>query len=302
MGAGEWAILVALSLIWGASFFFYRVMVQELGPPTIVFGRLAIAALTLHLFLLFQGERMNFPLRVWGRFALLSTLNNAAPFTLIAYSEMRITGGMAALLHASVPMMTTLTAHLFTHDEKFRWSRGAGVTLGALGVAVLIGGDAVKGLGNGDFVGELICLAAAVCYAFSGVYARTFTGLPPLKVATGQVTMGALVILPVMLLVDKPWTLTSPSPTVWGSLLAIALIGTALAYILFFRVIGRAGAVNMSLVALLQPVSALLLGWAFLAEPITLKAVAGMAIIGLGLVCIDGRLFALLRSGRAAPV
>lgn len=296
MGPREWAGLVILSVIWGASFFFYRVMVTELPPLTIVFGRLLLGAAALHLFLLATGERMDFPLRTWGRFAALSTLNNVIPFTLIAASETRISAGTASLLHGSVPMLTAVAAHFLTRDEKLTWNRSVGVLLGIAGVAMLIGQDALQGLASEDFVGELICLAAAVVYALAGVYSKTFTGLPPLKVATGQVTMGTLVILPFMLVFDRPWTLAMPSAPVWASLGVIALVGTSLAYIMFFRIIGRAGAMNVSLVTLLQPVSAVFLGWLFLNESIGPNAVAGMAVIALGLLFVDGRLF---RSARA---
>src|SRR5437868_14959776 len=156
MGVREWAILMLLSVVWGASFFFYRVMVTELGPPTIVFGRLAIAAIALHLFLAVRGQWVDFPPRVWLRLAGLSLINNAAPFTLIAYSEQRIAGGTAALINAAVPMMTVVTAHFLTHDEKFSANRAAGVVLGALGVGLLIGSDVIQGL-TSDVVGELIC-------------------------------------------------------------------------------------------------------------------------------------------------
>lgn len=302
MGPAEWAALLLLSVIWGASFFFYRVMVVELQPMTIVFGRLGIAAVALHLFLLATGNPMRMPLRAWGRFTALGFVNNVVPFTLIAYSEVRISAGVAALLIGCVPVFSALAAHVFTHDEKLTRNRAAGVVFGLMGVGILIGKDALQGLGNADFVGELICLSAAVVYALAGIYSRTFSGLPPLKVATGQVTMGALAVLPFMLLVDRPWDLPVPSAPVWGSLLAIALAGTAFAYILFFRLIARVGAMNISLVTLIQPVSAAFLGWLFLSEGIGAREFAGMAVIGLGLLFIDGRLLAVFRSGRARPV
>ena len=301
MGPREWAILVLLSLIWGASFFFYRVMVAELPPMTIVFGRLVIGATALHLFLLATGQSMRFPLGMWARFAALGAVNNAIPFTLIAYSEMRISGGVASLLHGTVPMLTAVVAHLLTTDEKLTWNRAVGVLFGLAGVGVLIGKDALQGLANADFVGELVCLSAAVIYAFAGVFARTFKGIAPLKVATGQVTMGTVVILPFMLAVDRPWTLPVPTAPVWVSLLIIALVGTSLAYILFFRLIARAGAMNLSLVTLLQPVSAVFLGWLFLNEGIGPQAVAGMAVIALGLFFVDGQIVRWFRSGTARP-
>ena len=289
MGGREWAWLVLLSVIWGASFFFYRVMVAELPPMTIVFGRLAIAAVALHLFLAVTGNPLRLPLPVWRRFAVLGTVNNVLPFTLIAYSEIRISAGVAALLIGCVPVFSALAAHAFTRDEKMTANRIAGVIFCLAGVGILIGKDALQGLASSDFVGELVCLSAAMIYALAGIYSRTFSHLPPLKVATGQVTMGAAVILPFMLAVDRPWDLPVPSPPVWGSLLAIALMGTAFAYILFFRLIARIGAMNISLVTLLQPVSAAFLGWLFLQEGLGAKDIAGMAVIGLGLLLIDGR-------------
>ncbi len=302
MGPREWAALVLLSVVWGASFIFYRVMVVELQPMTIVFGRLSIAAAALHLFLRATGNAMRMPLPVWGRFVLLGIINNVLPFTLIAYSEVRISAATAALLIACVPLFSAVAAHILTRDEKLTGNRAIGVMLGLIGVAILIGRDALQGLANADFVGELICLSAAVVYAFGGIYSRAFSGLPPLKVVTGQVTMGALVLMPFMLAVDRPWTLPMLSTSAWGSLLAIALAGTAFAYILFFRLIAKVGAMNVSLVTLLQPASAALLGWLFLGESVGPRDFAGMAVIVLGLLFIDGRLLAIFRSGRARPV
>ncbi len=298
MGAPEWSALTLLSVVWGASFFFYRVMVTELPPMTIVFGRLSVAALALWVFQQATGTVPRLTLRMWGRLALLGTINNVLPFTLIAYSEVRISAGLAALLIGSVPVFSALAAHVLTRDEKMTGPRIAGVVLGLLGVGILIGKDALEGLANADFVGELICLSAAVIYALAGIYSRTFSALPPLQTTTGQVTMGAVVILPFMLVVDRPWALAAPSIPVWSSLLAIAVVGTAFAYILFFRLIARVGAMNISLVTLLQPASAALLGWLFLDERLGLRALAGMAVIATGLVCIDGRLWRLLGSRR----
>ena len=302
MGPREWAALVLLSVIWGASFFFYRVMVRELQPFTIVLGRLAIGAIALHVFLLFSGQTMRFGPRTWGRFALLGLINNVIPFALIAASETRIGAGVAALLIGAVPVLTAVFGHFLTHDERLTWNRAVGVLFGIAGVAVLIGKDALQGLANSDFVGELICLSATVIYALGGLYSRRFAGIPPLKVATGQVTMGAVIALPLALVVDHPWTLPMPSPPVWASLVCIAVVGTSLAYILFFRIVAKSGAMNISLVTLLQPVSAGFLGWLFLGETFTANAVAGLGVIGLGLACIDGRLVKLVfRSGTARP-
>lgn len=300
MGPREWALLLFLSVIWGASFFFYRVMVRELPPLTIVLGRLAIGAAALNLFLLFTGQMMRFPARTWARFGLLGLINNVIPFALIAASETRIGAGVAALLIGAVPVLTAVFGHFLTHDEKLTWNRAVGVLFGIGGVAVLIGRDALQGLANSDFVGELVCLSATVIYALGGLYSRRFRDIPPLKVATGQVTMGACIALPLSLTIDHPWALAMPSMLSCASLLCIGVVGTSLAYILFFHIVAKSGAMNISLVTLLQPVSAGFLGWLFLGETFTANAVAGLAIIALGLACIDGRLVKwVFRTGTA---
>ena len=291
MGGIEWLLLLTLSVLWGASFFFIKVMIGELPPFTTVLGRLGIAAVVLHLFLLARGDFVRFSAKTWLMFVILGLLNNVIPFVLITFSELRISSGLAAILTATVPVFTVLVAHVQTSDEKATWNRMAGVAFGFIGVAILIGPDALWGLAHADLTGELTCLLAAVAYAFGGVYSRKFKAIPPLKVAAGQVTAGTIVLIPIVVLVDQPWTLAPPSLPVWAALFGIGLLGTAIAYVLYFRAIATAGATNMSLVTFLQPISALLLGWAALSEAVSTKTFIGMAVIGLGLAAIDGRPF-----------
>jgi drug/metabolite transporter (DMT)-like permease len=191
-------------------------------------------------------------------------------------------------------VFAVLSAHVLAVDERLTWSRGAGVLAGFAGVAILIGPGALAGLADQDLAGELACLAAAFVYALAGLYGRRFKGIPPLKVATGQITASTLVLLPLAGLVDRPWTLAPPSATAWTALVGIALFSTALAYMLYFRILAVAGATNLMLVTFLLPISALLLGHLVLGETIAPSALLGMAVIGLGLACIDGRLVSLV--------
>lgn len=295
MGAPEWIALLALSSLWGGSFFFYKVLVQELPPFTVVLGRVSIAALALHLLLLARRDPLVLTLQQWKSFLVLGLLNNVIPFSLIAFGEIRIASGSAAILNATTPIFTILVAHFFTSDEKVTAAKGVGVLAAFLGVVVLIGPAALSGFGQGDFLGDAACLLAAAVYSLGATYGRRFKGIAPLKIATAQVTAATIILIPLTALVDRPWALPMPSPGAWAALLAIALLSTSLAYLLFFRILAVAGATNLVLVTFLLPGSALILGALFLDETVTLRALMGLALIGLGLAAIDGRPWGMAR-------
>lgn len=288
MNTKSWGLLLLLALLWGSSFFFYKVLVAVLPPVTVVLGRVGIAAIAMNLWLLAQGEVI--PLRhgLWLRFLLLGFLNNVLPFVLIAWGETRITSGMASILNATTPIFMVVVAHWGTHDEKLSAGKAAGIAFGILGVMILVGPDAF----GGDSLawGELAVVAASCTYAFGGVYSRRFKDLPPLVAATGQISGGAVVLVPLSLLLDHPWRLAMPDQSVWAALLAIALVNTALAYVVYYRMLATTGVTYISLVTFLIPPMALLLGVAFLGETITLRALAGMAVIAAGLAATDARL------------
>ena len=219
---------------------------------------------------------------------MLGVLNCVIPFTLFAWGETHITSGMAAMLNATTPLFAVMLAHWLT-AERLTWARGAGVMLGLCGVAVLVGPAALHGA-QANLLGDLACVLAAFSYAVAGQYSRRLRALPALQVATGQLTAGALVLLPVAALVDRFWLLPPPGWTIWGALLGIAVLGTAVAYALFFRLVATAGPTNAMLVTFLLPVSALGLGWVFLGEAVPGRAWGGLVLIGLGLAAIDGRM------------
>jgi drug/metabolite transporter (DMT)-like permease len=295
MGAPEWIALLALSSLWGGSFFFFKVLVAELPPFTVVLGRVGIAALALNLLLAARRDPLRLEPRLWGSFLMLGLLTNVIPFSLIAFGETRIASGSAAILNATTPIFTILAAHLFTADEKLTLPKGAGVLAGFLGAAVLIGPAAFSGLSQGDLLGDGCCLLAALVYGLAAIYGRRFKAIAPLKIATAQVTAATVILLPLASMVDRPWTLPMPSTGAWMALLAIALLCTALAYLLYFRILAVAGATNLVLVTFLLPASALGLGALFLGEQITPQALLGLALIGLGLAAIDGRPWDLVR-------
>jgi drug/metabolite transporter (DMT)-like permease len=289
MNAKNWALLMLLSLLWGSSFFFYKVLVAALPPVTVVLGRVGIAAIAMNLWLLATRQSVPMSHGLWLRFLLLGFLNNVLPFILIAWGETRITSGMASILNATTPIFMVAVAHWGTEDEKLSWSKSAGIVLGIAGVAVLVGPDVFGG--DSSVWGELAVVAASCTYAFGGLYSRRFKDLPPLVAATGQISGGAVILLPLSLLLDHPWRLPMPDMGAWASLLAIALVNTALAYFVYYRMLANAGVTYISLVTFLIPVIALLLGTIFLGESVATQALAGMAVIALGLAAIDGRIF-----------
>ena len=292
MGGREWAMLLALAVLWGGSFFFNGVAVRELPSFTLVWLRVACAAVTLLVVLRLLGHRMPMQGRVWLAFFGMGLLNNVLPFVLIVWGQHRIASGLASILNATTPLFTVLVAHMLTPDEKLTPLKGAGVILGFAGAAVMIGPDALGGLGDG-VLAQFACLAAAVSYAFAGIFGRRFKrmGIAPLATAAGQVSASTVLLLPIMLLVDRPWTLAMPHATTWAAVLGVGLLSTALAYVLYFRILAAAGATNLLLVTFLIPVSAILPGALVLGEVLLPRHFLGMTLIGAGLAAIDGRLF-----------
>ena len=302
MSIHEWSMLLALSLVWGGSFFFNAIAVRELPPFTIVTLRVGIAAIILNIVVRLMGLAAPHDRRVWMAFFGMGLLNGALPFSLIVWAQGHIASGLASILNATTPLFGVIVAHVFTSDEKMAPGQLAGVLIGLVGVAVMIGPGALGGMGT-DTVADLACLAAALIYAFAGVYGRRFKamGVLPLVTATGQVTAATIILLPITLIVERPWTLPMPSPSTWGAVLGIAVLSTAIAYILYFRILAAAGATNLLLVTFLIPVSALLLGTIVLHESLVASQLAGMALIGAGLIAIDGRLARIVGRRFAPP-
>lgn len=279
--AEAWLLILALSLPWGGSFVFFRVLAGELPSLSIVLGRVGFAAIALWLLVRLSGGRLRLP---WGGFAVLGLLNNVVPFTLFAWAETRVPAGTAAILNATTPMATALVLWALA-GERLGRARLAGILLGLAGVAVLVGPGELAG----DVWAELACVAAAFSYGLTAWWSRRLPKVDPLQAAAGQCLCSTAILLPLVAAIDRPWMLPMPGAGVWAALLGIALVSTALAYVIFFRIVALAGPANVMLVTLVVPVSAALLGWVFLGEPVPPRAIGGMALIALGLAAIDGR-------------
>lgn len=288
--ASDWALLGLLSIIWGGSFLFVAVAVKELPPLIIVALRVSLAALALQVVLRVMGLQLPRQRQAWAAFFGMGLLNNVIPFSLIVWGQSHIASGLASILNATTPLFTVIVAHYLTADEKLTGSRLGGVLVGFVGVAVMIGSAVLTSL-NTNVLAQLAVLGGALSYGLSGVFGRRFKtlGIPPLVAAAGQVTASSCILVPVSLLVDRPWTLTMPSTATVLSILALALVSTAFAYLIFFRLLARAGATNVGLVTFLIPVSAILFGVLILGETLEGRHFVGMALIAAGLMLIDGR-------------
>jgi len=293
----EWLLLILLAIIWGGSFFFIKVILTELQPFTIVLGRVSIAAIVLNLMVRLSGYRMPSDLRTWGTFLFMGLLNNLIPFSLITLGQTQISSSLASILNATTPVWTVLLAHFLTVDERLNKNRFGGVLFGLIGVVFMIGWDALGGLGI-NILAQLAVIGAAISYGFAGIYGKRFKNIPPIVTATGQITSTAILAIPITLIVDKPWSYSMPGMNVWGAMLGLALLSTALAYIIYFRLLTTAGATNLLLVTFLVPVSAILLGTIILGEQLFLRHVLGMLMIGLSLAAIDGRVLILFRRNK----
>ncbi len=299
MTAGVWALLILLSVLWGGSFFFVELALVGFGPFTLVTGRVGLGALALLIFVYATGHRMPRSAGLWGAFVVMGALNNLIPFTLIAWGQVYIDSGLAAILNATTPLFTVLLAHVLTSDERLTAGKLLGVVFGLIGVAVLIGPDALNGL-SVQGIGQIAVLIAALSYGFAGIFGRRFKEIPPAVSAAGMLTTSTFMVAPLALLIEHPWTAT-PGVAALLSVLGLAILCTALAYLLYFRILARAGATNLLLVTFLLPVSALILGVAFLGERPEWTAFAGMALIFAGLAAVDGRVAVLFRTAEAGP-
>jgi len=294
MRATDWLLLVFLSVLWGSTYFFIAVALPEVPPVTLALLRVAIAALALVPLALALGYRMPATPGGWWLYVVLAAVNNVIPFTLMIYGQTRIAGSLAAVLNATAPLFTLVMFRLFAGEALTR-AKLAGVTLGIAGVAVLVGPAALTS-NTSSVIGMLCVLGASLSYAVSALWMRRLRNIPPLLSSGAQLTCASVMLLPFAAAVDRFWTLPVPGLPAIAAVLAFALLSTALAYIVFFRVNATAGPGNVMLVTLLIPVTATVLGVLILGETLSANQVAGALVIAAGLVLIDGRL--LVRRAR----
>ncbi len=292
MGMTEWLPLILLSVLWGGSFFFVEIALRELPTLTLVFLRVSLAACALWLVVYLSRRRFPADKNAWIAFFAMGLLNNVIPFSLIVWGQIYIASGLASILNATTPLFTVVIAGLLLTDERITAMKLVGIVFGIAGVTLMVGPSALEGVSS-HVLAQLAVLGAAISYAFAGVYGRRFSsmGVDPVVAAAGQVTASSLLLAPAVWILDDPWQLALPGLGTWLAVIGLSLLSTALAYIIYFRILAASGATNLLLVTFLVPVSAILLGVFILAEVLETTHVLGLILIGFGLATIDGRLW-----------
>ncbi|MBM3344979.1 MAG: DMT family transporter [Betaproteobacteria bacterium] len=289
-------MMVALAVLWGGSYFWSAIALRDMPPFAIVAARLTIGAVLLMAYVRSRGHSMVLPLALWRDLFVLGFLNLFLPFCLVTWGQTQIASGLAAIFNATAPLFAVVVAHFATRDERLTVPKLAGVLLGIAGVAVMVGVDALRGLGL-QVIAQLAVLCGAMSYGLAAVYARRFRNQPSMVVATGQITGAAVMSLPVALFADQPWAQPVPSLLSAFAVVAMGILSTAVSPLLYFAILKSVGATNAIVVTFLAPVSALILGIVILGEAFTAQQAGGIVLIGLGLAVIDGRPF---RRARAA--
>ena len=287
----QWGLLIILSIFWGGSFLFVGIAVEDFQPFTIAFLRVLIASLILWFAIIISSIKIPKTASIWCSFFIMGTINSAIPFSLIAWGQSNIPSGLASILIATTPLITVIGAHFYTTDEKITANRLIGILMGFVGVIVLLGPDLLGQIGR-NFFGQLAIISAAILYALSSIYGRRYSKqkIPPLVIAAGQVTTSAIILFPTVILIDQPWLHSPASNISWAAIISLGVFSTAIAYLIYFRILATAGATNLMLVNFLVPITAIFLGIMVLGESISLQNILGMFFIGIGLTLIEGRL------------
>jgi drug/metabolite transporter (DMT)-like permease len=291
-----WGLIAILSILWGGAFFLIEIGLKSYSPNMLVFMRLAIAVPPMWIAMRMMGERFPTDAHSWGMLAVVGALNCALPFILFFWGQQYLESGYASILNATTPLWGVVVAHFMTNDEKATPARIIGVLVGMAGLIVMVGPSAMKGLSD-SLLAQIACVVSTLFYSFAAIYGRRLgqMNMAPIVVATGQTLTAALIMLPIVLLYDQPWTMEMLGLHATLAAITLALLSTALAYVLYFRLIDRAGASNAQLVAFIMPVLAVILGIAFLGEALNSGQIIGAGLIAIGLVILDGRLLARLR-------
>ena len=288
MGTKEWLLLMVLSILWGGSFLFVEIAVKQIKPFTLVFARVSLASLVLLLIIYLTGRKMPSSPFLWLSFLILGVFNNLIPFSLIAWGQTRIDSSLAAILNATTPIFSVVLAHFLTREERLNFNRIVGVLCGWLGVIILIGVKAFKTM-DIEFLSQIAILIASCSYALAAIFGRRFKDMDSIIVAAGMLCCSSIMLLPLSLIFDHPWQMQISIETL-ACVISLSVVSTVFAYLIYFYILAKSGATNILLVTFLIPVSAIFLGMTILNEQLRYSDFAGMLLIFIGLIIIDGRL------------
>ncbi|SFI87059.1 DMT family transporter [Bradyrhizobium sp. cf659] len=282
----EVGLLLLLALIWGSSFTLIKVAIPTIPPFTMVAARVTIAAILLLLIALAQGHALPRCTSMWGAFFVQGLLQSALPFTLISWGEAHIASGLAGVLNATPPMFVLAIAVVIGHGRQSISGRKIiGVALGLAGVAVTMGADALSGIGTTAPLAQAAVLCASLCYAVAPIWGQRFSGLPAIVTAAGAMSCAAVLMLPAAATLERPWTL-APTAQAIVAVLGLAVVCTALAMVIYFRLIRTLGPLGTTSGSYLRAGFAVALGTAWLGERFTWSLLAGMALILAGTVAV----------------
>jgi drug/metabolite transporter (DMT)-like permease len=286
----DWALLSALVVMWGSSFMFNKLGVATVPPLTLVAGRLTLGALTLLLLLYGRGLRLPPLGSIWIAYGVLGIVGNALPFFLITWGQQVVDSALAGILMAGMPLATLVLAHFLVQGERMTGMRVFGFALGFLGIVFLMEPAAVAGIGGAarQVISQLSILCGALCYSANSVMARLLVRSDFLVAATATLLVSALFVIPLALVVDEPWNLR-PSFSSTAAIVWLGVGPTAIATILYFRLISSAGPTFMSLVNYLSPAIAVFLGVVLLGEEPGVNAYAGLVLILTGIAISQWR-------------
>lgn len=282
--AFEWALLAVLATCWGASYTFIKIGVATIPPVTLIAARTLIAGTLLLAVLRMRGVKLPAEPAMWGRFMLQACLNSVLPFTLIAWAERSVDAGLATILNSTSPIFIFLLGLGMGGAEKPTLRRLFGVGAGLAGICLIVGVEALNGLGH-SLLAQLGLVAAAVCYGCAAMFGRVFKGLDPMVPAAGSLLSGAAMLLPASIAIDRPWTL-APSAASMGAVLALAVLSTALAFTIYFRLIKTLGPMSTAAQAYLRVPIGVMIGVVFLGEVLAPTAWLGLACIVAGVVAM----------------
>lgn len=275
--AVELTLLLVLAGLWGGSYTFIKLGVETIPPLTLIAARTLIAGVALLAVMRGRGLRLPRDLATWRQFLIQACLNSVVPFTLIAWAERSVDAGLATILSSTSTIFVVLLSCLSASAERLPGLRLAGIAAGLAGTVLIVGTQAMAGFGE-QLWAQLALVAASLCYGGAALFGRSFKGLDPIMPAAGSLLCGAFVLLPLSLLLDRPWTL-SPSAQSIQALIALSLVSTALAFVIYFRLIARLGSVATTSVAYLRVPTGVLIGMVFLGETLASTAWVGLALV-----------------------